>query len=386
MSSRNLRNDWLAFGGVTGAALQVLMAKAAERRDAGWGRVMTYSRKVFIPLTNLCRSACGYCVFAKRPEEPGAGYLRADQVMAIIERGEELGCKEALFSLGERPELRHVEARQMLDVLGYETTIDYLVAMCAAVLAKSTLIPHVNAGTLRPEELLKVRPVAGSIGLMLESSSRRLMKKGMPHHACPDKAPILRLRTLEAAGEMSVPTTSGILIGIGETWAERIDSLLALAAIHARYGTLQEVIVQNFRAKPGTPMADAPEPDLDDMLRTLAVARLILPLDISLQAPPNLADAFERYVDAGINDWGGISPLTADHINPEHAWPALDEIERRCQGKGMDLVERLTTYPTFIHRGDRFLLTAPHAALRSQARDDGWARHQAHHTLEEARH
>lgn len=385
MTKPNLREKWLSFGGASGATLRALMAEAAELRDARWGKVLTYSRKVFVPLTNLCRSACGYCTFAKQPGAPSAGYLLPREVMDIISRGEDLGCKEALFSLGERPELRHAEARHALSNLGYASTIDYVVAMCGQVLNDSSLIPHVNAGTLRPDEMHKIRAVAGSIGLMLENSSPRLMKKGMPHYACPDKVPRLRLRTLELAGEWSVPTTSGILIGIGETWAERIDSLLALAEIHERYGTLQEVIVQNFRAKAGTPMSDAPEPDLEDMLRTLAVARLILPVDVSLQAPPNLGDAFERYIDAGINDWGGISPLTADHINPERAWPAVDEVERRCHQSGMELSERLAAYPSYIRDGERFLAAAPRTALLRLAREDGWPRSQVHCSTEDAR-
>lgn len=385
MTKRTLRERWLSFGGASGAALRALMAEAAELRDARWGRVTTYSRKVFVPLTNLCRSACAYCVFAKQPGEPGAGYLLPHQVMDIVLRGEDLGCKEALFSLGERPELRHAEARHALSSLGYASTIDYVVAMCGQVLNDSSLVPHVNAGTLRPDEMLKVRSVAGSIGLMLENSSRRLTKKGMPHHGCPDKAPLLRLRTLELGGKLSVPTTSGVLIGIGETWAERIDSLLTLAEIQETYGTLQEVIVQNFRAKAGTPMSDAPEPDLDDMLRTLAVARLILPPDVSLQAPPNLGDAFERYIDAGINDWGGISPLTADHINPERAWPAVDELERRCHEKGMGLTERLTAYPSYIRDGERFLAPAPRSALFRLAEENGWPRRQVHCSTEDVR-
>ncbi|MDP4021993.1 7,8-didemethyl-8-hydroxy-5-deazariboflavin synthase CofG [Methylobacterium sp. NEAU 140] len=354
------------------------MAEASERRDAGWGRTMTYSRKVFIPLTNLCRSVCGYCVFAKNPGEPGAGYLSPDDVMAIARRGERLGCKEALFSLGERPELRHPEARGMLDRLGHASTIDYLVEMCGVILSDTSLVPHVNAGTLRADELRKLRPVSGSVGMMLENTSRRLLGKGMAHHACPDKVPLLRLRTLEEAGRQSVPTTSGILIGIGESWEERVETLVALAEIHDRYGTLQEVIVQNFRAKPGTRMAEAIEPDVEDMLRTLAVARLILPAEVSLQAPPNLNDAFERYIDTGINDWGGISPLTADHINPERAWPAISELERRCAGRGMQLAERLTTYPAYLRDSGRFIAPLPRAALRRHARADGWALNQAH--------
>lgn len=358
--------------------LEDLFAQATARRDAAWGAVATYSRKVFIPLTNLCRDTCGYCTFVKQPGTPGAGYLSPEDVLRIAVRGEELGCKEALFSLGEKPELRYPQARQMLAHLGYRSTIDYVVAMCELVMENTSLVPHVNAGTMNREELDRVKDVSGSAGLMLENVSRRLMERGMPHHACPDKVPLQRLRTLELAGELGVPMTTGILIGIGETWEERVESIRAIADIHEKHGHIQEVIVQNFRAKPATAMARHREPDMSDMLRTLATARLMLPAEISLQAPPNLSEAFESYLDAGINDWGGVSPLTADHINPECAWPAVDEIDLRTREKGMELVERLTTYPRYLRQPDRFLRARPAAALRALARADGYAAQQAH--------
>lgn len=357
---------------------QQALQDARTRRLQRWGHQVSYSRKVFIPLTNLCRDTCGYCTFAKLPGTPGAGYLTPDEVMDIVRRGEHLGCKEALFSLGERPELRHPQARDMLRRLGHASTLDYVIAMCRQVLDSSTLVPHVNAGTLGLQEMARVKEVSGSAGLMLENISRRLVQPGMAHHACPDKVPLQRMRTLRHAGELGVPTTSGILIGIGETWAERIDSLFALARLHREYGHLQEVIVQNFRAKPGTPMALHAEPGMDDMLRTLAAARLILPADVSLQAPPNLQEDFGRYLEAGINDWGGISPVTADHINPERAWPALHQVERHSARHGMALVERLTTYPAY--QSERFMRPGPRAAIQAQARADGWAAHQAHAT------
>jgi FO synthase len=363
---------------VDGAELEQLFAQARAKRDAAWGAVATYSRKVFIPLTNLCRDTCGYCTFVKQPGQPGAGYLTPDEVLRIAVRGEELGCKEALFSLGEKPELRYPEAREMLARLGYRSTIDYVVAMCELVMAKTSLVPHVNAGTMAREELDRVKEVSGSAGLMLENVSRRLMGRGMPHHACPDKVPLQRLRTLEAAGVLGIPMTTGILIGIGETWDERIDSIEAIAALHEKHGHIQEVIVQNFRAKPASAMARHREPDMSDMLRTLAIARLILPPEVSLQAPPNLNETFELYLDAGINDWGGVSPLTADHINPECAWPAVDEIAFRTIQKGMNLVERLTTYPLYLRQPDRFLRARPAAALRHLARADGYAAQQVH--------
>jgi len=248
---------------------QALMQAACQKRQSQWGKQISYSRKVFIPLTNLCRDRCGYCTFVKQPGQCGAGYLSPDEVMAIVRRGEQLGCKEALFSLGEKPELRYPEARLMLADLGYASTLDYLVAMCQRVLQESALIPHINCGTASIEELVRIKEVCASFGIMLESVSQRLLHKGGAHHACPDKVPKRRLATLEAAGELNLPTTSGILMGIGETWAERIDSLYALAELHARFGHIQEVIVQNFRAKAGTAMAQHPEPTMDDMLQTL---------------------------------------------------------------------------------------------------------------------
>lgn len=369
---------WHEMGAATEDRWAPLMERARDVRAQTWGHRVSYSRKVFVPLTNLCRDTCGYCTFAKQPGEHGAGYLTPDEVRDIVRQGQRLGCKEALFSLGERPELRYAEARDMLARLGYATTLDYVVAMCDMVLRESTLVPHVNSGTLSAEELRRVKAVSGSLGLMLENVSRRLVQIGMAHHACPDKVPLQRLRTLKVAGEHAAPTTTGILIGIGETWAERIDSLYALRSLHLTYGHLQEVIVQNFRAKPGTLMALHPEPDLFDMLRTLTAARLILPPDVSLQAPPNLSEDFGRYLTAGINDWGGISPLTADHINPERAWPAVDLVAKRTAEHGLELVERLTTYPSFQASGLGFLDPKPFVAVVAQARADGWARSQAH--------
>jgi FO synthase len=370
------RAEGLALQHADTIELNAMMAAARDIRASTWGHVVTYSRKVFIPLTNLCRDQCGYCTFARQPDEPGAGFLNPEQVMAIARRGEQLGCKEALFSLGEKPELRYPQARAMLDALGYATTMDYVIAMCERVLTETSLIPHVNAGTLTRREIQRLKDVCGSAGLMLENVSRRLVQRGMPHHACPDKVPVQRLRTLEMAGAERLATTTGILIGIGETWAERLESLIAIAELHARHGHIQEVIVQNFRAKPGTPMADWQEPGLDDMLRTLTLARHMLPPDISVQAPPNLTEKFERYLEAGINDWGGISPVTADHINPERAWPAIQEVARRSRAHSLALVERLTVYPRYLRPEAGFLPPRPAAALAREARADGFARKQ----------
>jgi len=368
------REDWYSAEKISADDWQALLQAACDKRQRQFGRQISYSRKVFVPLTNLCRDRCGYCTFVKQPGQCGAGYLSPDKVMEIVRRGESLGCKEALFSLGEKPELRYPEARKMLADLGYASTLDYLIAICRKVLQESTLIPHINCGTASLDELARIQEVCASFGIMLESVSTSLLRQGQAHHACPDKVPKRRLATLEAAGQLALATTSGILIGIGETWPERIDSLYVLAELHQRYGHIQEVIVQNFRAKPDTAMAQHPEPTMADMLHTLAAARLILPKDISLQAPPNLQESFERYLEAGINDFGGISPLTQDHINPERAWPAIEELARRTAAHGFTLVERLSLYPAY----QALLAGLPGKAIAAQAGLDGLAREQSH--------
>lgn len=344
-------------------ALPGLMAQAAAVREAFRGSVITYSPKVFIPLTTYCRDQCGYCTFVQAPGSSTARYLSPDQVLAIARAGATAGCREALFSMGEKPELRHPEAQQALAELGYERTLDYLHDMCESVIAETGLLPHANPGTMTEDDLKLLKPVTASMGIMLETVSPRLMKKDFAHYACPDKVPAQRLRTLEHAGRVGVPFTTGILIGIGETWEERVDSLLAIGAVHERYGHIQEVIVQNFRAKPGIPMAQHPEPTHTDMLLTLAVARLILPPDISLQAPPNLAEEVGDYIHAGINDWGGISPVTTDHINPERAWPSIRRLRQITERAGCELRERLTIYPRFIQERDRFIAPEMQSAV-----------------------
>ena len=355
------------------ADLDELMAKAAAIRDRRWGRAITYSRKVFVPLTNMCRDSCGYCVFVKHPSSPEATIMTPEQVQSVVRAGERLGCKEVLFSLGEKPELRYDEAKDRLAALGYRRMTDYLRDMCTWVLSQTSMVPHVNAGTLDDDEITVLKPVTGSMGMMLENVSRRLMEKGMPHHACPDKVPLQRLRTLERAGRAHIPFTTGILIGIGETFAERIESLVAIRDMHLKHGHIQEVIVQNFQAKKGIAMADHPEPSLDDMLRTLAAARLILPDDISLQAPPNLSKRHRVYLAAGINDWGGISPLTIDYINPDHAWPAIDHLRATTEAEGYELKERLTVYPDYLDEDRGFVEPAVAEKLRPMARRDGLA-------------
>ncbi len=354
--------------------LEGLMARARVRRIAHWGRSITYSRKVFVPLTNMCRDTCAYCSFVKTPDDPAAHYMTPAQVLETARQGEAAGCKELLFSLGERPELRYPEAAAALQKLGYKTTNEYLRAMCALVLAETTLLPHVNAGTLTDAEIDMLKPVSASMGMMLETVSRRLTRKGMPHHACPDKTPVQRLRTLERAGERGVPFTTGLLIGIGETWEERVESLAAINAAHARHGHIQEVIIQNFQQKPGIAMANHPEPELEDMLRTLAVARLMLAPEISLQAPPNLSSRHADYLEAGMNDWGGISPVTVDFINPDHPWPQIDALATATAKAGLTLQERLTIYPDFLKRPERFLAPSLTLRLADMARADGLAR------------
>jgi len=365
-----------ALGSASGTALAALLARAVKVRRQHWGDRITYSRKVFVPLTNMCRDTCTYCSFVKSPDDPAANYMTPDQVLETARKGEAQGCKELLFSLGERPERRYPEAALALQKLGYKTTNEYLRDMCALVLRKTSLLPHVNAGTLTDDEIDMLRPVSASMGMMLETVSRRLARKGMPHYACPDKTPVQRLRTLERAGERGVPFTTGLLIGIGETWKERLESLAAINASHARHGHIQEVIIQNFQQKPGIGMENHPEPTLEDMLRTIAVARLMLAPEISLQAPPNLSSRHVEYLKAGMNDWGGISPVTVDFINPDHAWPEIDRLASSTAAAGLALQERLTIYPDFLQRAARFLDPSLTARINDMARADGLARQQ----------
>jgi 7,8-didemethyl-8-hydroxy-5-deazariboflavin synthase CofG subunit len=329
--------------------LPELLATARELKERFHPGVITYSRKVFIPLTNLCRDYCGYCTYRRDPGEPGEHTMTPDEVLSVARQGEKLGCTEALFSLGDRPEAIFPEMRETLHRLGYRSTLHYLEAMCEMVLRETRLLPHANPGLLSSNWIGRLRASNPSLGLMLESTSSSLAA-AHPAARTPDKAPALRLRTVEDAGKLGVPFTTGILIGIGETMQDRVDSLFALRRLHDRYGHIQEVIVQNFRAKPRIPMAAWPEPTTAEMLRTLAVARLIL-RDINLQAPPNLTvDGYERLLDGGINDWGGVSPLTPDYINPEAPWPHLLELQGRTEAAGQKLVQRLPVYPEFAER------------------------------------
>ena len=356
--------------------LPALLASAQRLRDRFKPGIVTYSRKVFIPLSNLCRDYCGYCTFRKDPGQPGAHTMTPDEVMEVVRAGERLGCTEALFSLGDKPELLFPEMRETLRRFGYKSTLQYLEAMCERVLRESNLLPHPNPGLMSAEWLRRFARVSPSMGLMLETTSSRLLARGAAHDNAPDKDPAKRLRVIEEAGRHKIPFTTGILIGIGETIEERVDALLAIRGLHEKYGHIQEVIIQNFRAKPATPMANWPEPDRADMLRTLAVARLLMP-EMNLQAPPNLSDPhYADLLDAGINDWGGVSPLTPDFINPEKPWPHLDELQKRTEAKGFALKQRLPVYPEFME------LAAAHsdelAGRLDTARDfEGYARRAA---------
>jgi len=333
-----------------------LLPAAAELRDRGFTNVVTFSKKVFIPLTHLCRDVCHYCTFAQAPKKVVAPYLTIDEVLDTTRHAAGLGCKEALFTLGEKPELRYKAARDALATMGYATTTEYLHAVAAAVFEETGLLPHLNPGTLTQSELERLRGVSPSMGLMLESTAKRLTQKGMPHYGSPDKDPALRLRTIADAGRARIPFTTGILIGIGESRRERIESLLAIRELHETYGHIQEIIIQNFRAKPGTKMANALEPDIEEMVWTLAVARILFGATMSIQAPPNLSPGvLPRLIDAGINDWGGVSPVTPDFVNPEAPWPELELLAGETAAAGKYLHERLTVYPQYALDGMRWL-------------------------------
>jgi FO synthase len=363
----------LALGEVADTA--ALAAVAAELRDRHHGQLVTYSRKVFIPLTHLCRDVCHYCTFARTPRRIERAYMTVDEVLELCRQGARQGCQEALFTLGEKPELRYSAARKALAAMGFDSTLDYVEEVARRVLEETGLLPHVNAGCMTAEEIDGLRQVSASMGIMLESASPRLCEKGMPHYGSPDKDPAVRLQTMDLAGRAGVPFTSGILIGIGETRRERIESLLALRELHQRHGHLQEVIVQNFRAKEGTLMAASPEPDLDDLLWTIAVARLVFGGNMNIQAPPNLSPGvLPQLVAAGINDWGGVSPLTPDHVNPEAPWPHLDELARETAAAGKFLEQRLTIYPAYATAPLRWLDPALRPAVLRQMDSQGFAR------------
>ncbi len=355
--------------------LAALMRAAAALRDRGHGDLVTYSRKVFIPLTQLCRDVCHYCTFAHPPRRGERAYLTPDEVLAIAKAGEAAGCKEALFTLGDKPERRYRAARRELADLGHETTLSYLAEVARLVLAETSLLPHLNPGTMTAAEIAALRQVSVSQGLMLESASARLCQKGGPHFGSPDKRPEARLETIRLAGELGVPFTSGILIGIGETRRERLEALLALRELNDRYGHIQEIIVQNFRAKPETRMADAPEPSLDELLWTIALARLLFGPAMTIQAPPNLSPGvLARLLAAGIDDWGGVSPVTPDFVNPEMPWPQLEALARETGRSAKLLTERLAIYPAFAAQGERWLDPALRKPVLDASDSDGLAR------------
>jgi 7,8-didemethyl-8-hydroxy-5-deazariboflavin synthase CofG subunit len=359
-----------------GASLEELLAAASEVREQGKGKTISFSKKVFIPITTLCRDYCGYCTFRKDPGQPGAHFMAPQEILAVAEAGRRAGCKEALMSLGDQPERVFPEAREFLRNQGFARTLDYVAAMSEMVLERTGLLPHANPGVMDRAALEKLKDSNASVGLMLENVSVRLMRDGMAHENAPDKVPALRLRTMEEAGKLSNAFTTGILIGIGETVEERVDSLLAIRALHEKYGHIQEVIVQNFRAKADVPMARHAEPSMEEMLRTVAIARLILGAEMNVQAPPNLSyDDFPRLLEAGINDWGGISPVTKDFINPEAAWPAIVRLREETEKKGFELKERLAIYPEFV-RKEEFVSRKVRERLEVIADEEGFARNE----------
>ena len=354
--------------------LKDLCAVAVALRDRGKGRTVTFSPKVFIPLTRLCRDFCGYCTFRQDPAAAGPNlFLTPEDVLEVARAGQRLGCTEALFTLGERPEQRYVEAKDWLRQRGYATTLQYLADMCQLVTQETSLLPHANPGTMSRREMASLQPYNPSMGLMLESTSERLHASGGAHENAPSKRPRVRLRTIEIAGQLRLPFTTGILIGIGDTRQERIDSILAIRRLHRTYGHIQEVIIQNFRAKPDTPMSAVPDPAAEELLWTVAVARLLLGPEMNIQVPPNLsARDYEIYLDAGINDWGGVSPLTIDYVNPEAPWPALAQLRDRTGSKGFELRPRLPVYPEFINASDGYLPVELKAKVTAIADSEGY--------------
>jgi len=356
------------------AQLSSLLQAATAVRARSKGRTVSYSKKVFIPLTHLCRDYCGYCTFRADPSADSAPYMTSQEVLAVAEAGRRAGCKEALFSLGDQPETIFPEAKAFLRKQGFERTLEYVAAMGRMVLEHTGLLPHSNPGIMPEGDLRRLKESNVSLGLMVESASPRLRRSGGPHWKAPDKVPSLRLKTIEEAGRLSIAFTTGILIGIGETAEERIDSLLAIRDLHKKYGHIQEVIVQPFRAKPGTRMAREPEPSAEDLLQTLAIARLIFGSDMNIQSPPNLlSDDYPRLLEAGINDWGGLSPLTKDFINPEAAWPQISVLAEKTAAAGFVLRERLAIYPEFSSR-PRFVGAPLQSVLQKLQGEDGYAR------------
>ena len=355
--------------------LTALCRAASLLRDRGKGRVVTFSPKVFIPLTRLCRDFCGYCTFRQSPDEADSLYMTSEEALAVARAGQKLGCTEALFTLGEHPEQRYDEARGWLNTSGFRTTLEYLTHICSQTLRHTSMLPHANPGVMSRREMAALRPVNASMGVMLEVLSERLCSEGGPHHLAPSKRPSVRLKTLNLAGQLKIPFTTGVLIGIGETRQERIDSLLAIRESHRKYEHVQEVIIQNFRAKAETAMASHPDAARDDLLWTVAAARLILGPAINLQVPPNLSqDDYPMFLNAGINDWGGVSPLTIDYVNPEAPWPQISQLRRRTEALGFRLKPRLPIYPEFFMERDDFVTPPIKERLLHLADSEGYVK------------
>ena len=376
-SGRALTDDeaW-ALVGVEDDGLPAMCEAAGSMRDLGKGRTVSFSPKVFIPLTHMCRDFCGYCIFRNTPEQAGDTlYMSPEQVLEVARAGQRLGCTEALFTLGERPEQRYPEAKQWLADRGFRTTLEYLAYVNRLVFEETAMLPHANPGTMSRREMAALQPYNPSIGLMLESTSPALHGPGGPHEFAPSKRPRVRLRTIELAGELRLPFTTGILIGIGESRNDRIESLMAIRDLHNRFGHIQEVIVQNFRAKPNTAMQDNLDADTIELLWSVAAARLILGADANVQVPPNLsADNYQIYLDAGINDWGGVSPLTIDFVNPEAPWPALTQLREQTEAAGFELKPRLPVYPEYFMATGEYLSEELRTKVLALADDDGYVR------------
>tara|TARA_Y100000996_G_scaffold400222_1_gene370012 strand:- start:2703 stop:3905 length:1203 start_codon:yes stop_codon:yes gene_type:complete len=350
------KNEAMSLSKDINKNIEKLCIAASSIRDKGKGNTITFSPKVFIPLTQLCRDYCGYCTFRKDPKDVKNLYMDPEEILKVVKKGEKAGCTEALFTLGERPELRFEEAKKWLHERGYKTTLEYVTDMCKLVINNSTLLPHANPGTMSKNELIEIKKYNASVGLMLESTSKLLYQAGGPHEFAPSKRPIARIKTMQNAGELNIPFTTGLLIGIGETLEDRIESLFEILELQKTYGNIQEVIIQNFKSKPNTPMSNSDDAETIDMLWTISMARLILGSNMNIQAPPNLSsNNFEIYLDAGINDWGGVSPITIDYVNPEAPWPTLNSLKTKTESKGFKLIPRLPVYPEYFIDTNKYL-------------------------------
>lgn len=375
LMTANMQKDGLSISQLMAIPLSEVLDIAANLTQIGHGNIQTWSPKVFIPLARLCRDYCHYCTFSRSPQNGETAYLNPKDVLNIALEGKKSGCTEALLTLGDKPELRFASARNELDKLGYSTTVDYLIEICAKIRDETGLLPHVNAGVMTKEEMFLLKNVSASQGIMLETISNRLSNKGGPHYRSPDKVPAVRLEMIKQAGELAIPFTTGLLIGIGETREERIEALIAINEIHQQYGHIQEVIIQNFLAKAGTPMANAPEPDIEDLMWTIAIARIILGPNMNIQAPPNLTDKnFGQLIKAGINDWGGISPVTPDHVNPERPWPQIDLLNDVTAKFGRTLVARLPIYPKYLEDSNKWVAPDMMPAILALSDAEGYGR------------